>query len=237
MAMQLLVSITNPLETQPAVMGGAHILDVKNPAEGTFGASKPSIIRQIRQQTPSHIPISATIGDLPNLPGTAALAGLGATVAGADYVKAGLYGVQTLDDAINLLMAIKQAVHHQDNSAQVIAAGYADGSKINSLDPSTLFEAAIQSKVTGVLLDIFTKTSGCLFDYIELSSLRTLILDAHEHDLIVGLAGGLDSTHVSQLVTLHPDIVGVRRAVCETIQGTLQINQHKVRLFSNHLGL
>ena len=61
MAMQLLVSITNPLETQPAVMGGAHILDVKNPAEGTFGASKPSIIRQIRQQAPSHIPISATI--------------------------------------------------------------------------------------------------------------------------------------------------------------------------------
>jgi uncharacterized protein (UPF0264 family) len=233
--MQLLVSITSPAEVLPAVKGGAHILDVKNPVEGTFGASTPSNITQIRQKAPPHIPISAALGDLPNTPGTAALAGLGASIAGASYIKVGLHGVQTLDDAVIFLTTLKQAVGHLKKPIQVIAAGYADYLKINGLSPSDLFSAAAQSKITGVLLDITTKTSASLFDFIEIPKLSSLIQTAHTHGLLVGLAGGLNQVHVSQLITLQPDVVGVRRSVCEATQGDLHVTQKKVRQFRNQL--
>ena len=42
-------------------------------------------------------PVSVALGDLPNLPHTAALAARGAALSGADYVKVGLRGVRELD--------------------------------------------------------------------------------------------------------------------------------------------
>ena len=43
--MRLLVSVTREDETGPAVQGGADILDVKNPAEGSLGAPVPRTLR------------------------------------------------------------------------------------------------------------------------------------------------------------------------------------------------
>src|SRR5215217_9198029 len=88
--MRLLVSVTDVASAAVAVAAGADIVDVKNPAEGALGAPSPRVIEGVRAAVPAEVPVSAAIGDMPNLPGTAALAALGAARSGATFVKVGL---------------------------------------------------------------------------------------------------------------------------------------------------
>ena len=93
--MKLLVSVVDVAEARLAAAAGADIVDVKNPAEGSLGAPSPAVIAGVRAAVPEALPVSAAIGDMPNLPGTAALAALGAARSGALFVKVGLWGVST----------------------------------------------------------------------------------------------------------------------------------------------
>ena len=90
--MLLLISPINTEEALEAIEGGADIIDVKNPKEGSLGANFPWVIRSIRELTPKNMLVSATLGDVPYKPGTVSLAAAGAVVSGADYIKVGLYG-------------------------------------------------------------------------------------------------------------------------------------------------
>jgi len=75
-----------------------------------LGAHFPRVIRQVKEAVSGAVEVSATIGDLPNLPGTASLAALGAAVSGARYVKAGLFGVRTIGEAEAMMREICRAV-------------------------------------------------------------------------------------------------------------------------------
>ncbi|HNS24866.1 MAG TPA: (5-formylfuran-3-yl)methyl phosphate synthase, partial [Methanobacteriaceae archaeon] len=97
--MLLLISPINTQEAQEAIDGGADIIDVKNPKEGSLGANFPWVIRSIREITPKDLMVSATLGDVPYKPGTVALAAAGAVLSGADYIKVGLYGTRNYDEA------------------------------------------------------------------------------------------------------------------------------------------
>src|SRR6185295_4812789 len=124
--MRLLVSVVDAGEASAASAAGADIVDVKNPAEGSLGAPAPAVIAAVRAIVPAGLPVSAAIGDMPNLPGTAALAALGAARSGATFVKVGLWGVSTEDDAIALLRAVREAAA----DAVVVAGAYADARRV-----------------------------------------------------------------------------------------------------------
>ena len=124
--MKLLVSVVNKTEAQDSIKGGADIIDVKNPKEGALGANFPHVIQAVKQVMPKNLELSATIGDLPNLPGTASLAALGAAVSGADYVKAGLFGVKTIEETTILMTEVVKAVKNYNSNLKIIASGYAD---------------------------------------------------------------------------------------------------------------
>ncbi len=98
--MKVLVSSMNKEEAIIVSRGGADIVDVKNPIEGSLGANFPWIIKDVKEAVNGRQPISATIGDFNYKPGTASLAALGAAVAGADYIKVGLYDIQTQAQAL-----------------------------------------------------------------------------------------------------------------------------------------
>ena len=98
--MLLLISQINTEEALEAIEGGADIVDVKNPKEGSLGANFPWVIENIRQLTPPDMLVSATLGDVPYKPGTVSLAAMGALVSGADYIKVGLYGTSNYDEAL-----------------------------------------------------------------------------------------------------------------------------------------
>ena len=158
--MRLLVSVKNRAEALEAVEGGGHIIDVKNPEEGALGANFPWVIRQVRKVVPKGIDVSATIGDLPNLPGASSLAALGATVCGADYVKASLYGVKTTSEAAYLIGEVCRAAKEQNKATKVIAAGYADYEKIECLSPLEVPEVAHKAGANGAMIGNYLTTIG-----------------------------------------------------------------------------
>ena len=212
--MKLLVSVTSREEALEAIKGGAHVIDVKNPREGSLGANFPRVIRQVRDVVPKGVEVSATIGDLPNLPGTASLAALGAAVSGADYVKAGLFGVKTPADAATLLSEVCRAVKERDAAVRVIAAGYADFEMVGCLNPLKLPEIAFEAEADGVMIDVNVKTHGKLFDLLSRGELMEFVNNSHDCGLLTALAGSLDMGDIPTMIELGADIMGVRRAVC-----------------------
>ncbi len=212
--MKLLVSVKNSAEALEAVEGGGHIIDVKNPDEGALGANFPWVIRRVREVVPNEIEVSATIGDLPNLPGASSLAALGAAVSGADYVKASLFGVKTPSEAAYLIGEVCRAAKEHDGSTKVIAAGYADYAKIGCLSPLEVPAVAHEAGADGAMIDVNVKTHGGLFELLSDEELRGFVEESHRLGLTASLAGSLDMKDMARVFGLGADIVGVRRAVC-----------------------
>ena len=92
--MRLLVSVVSAAEARRALAGGADIIDVKDPSEGALGAPAPRVLSEVVEAVGGAAPVSVALGDLPDLPHTAALAARGAVVSGAAFVKVGLRGVR-----------------------------------------------------------------------------------------------------------------------------------------------
>jgi uncharacterized protein (UPF0264 family) len=213
--MQLLISVVVSEEVTAAVRGGADIIDVKNPAEGALGASLPHVIRQVRELTPPDVPVSATLGDLPHLPGTAALAALGAASCGVQFVKAGLMGSRRPDDAVTLLRHVCRAVRDYDPSIKIIACGYADGDQIGALSPLVLPAVAAEAGADGCLLDTYRKEDGTLLTCLAEAQLQRFVADCRQAGLLCALAGSLTGRELPRVVRYRPDIVGFRTAACQ----------------------
>ncbi|MEJ2280545.1 MAG: (5-formylfuran-3-yl)methyl phosphate synthase [Candidatus Bathyarchaeota archaeon] len=213
--MKLLVSVVNRNEAMESVEGGAHIIDVKNPKEGSLGANFPRVIKEIKGIIPENIELSATIGDMPNLPGTAALAALGAAVSGVRYVKVGLFGVKSLQDSITLLAEVVQAVKEYDNRLKIIASGYADYKKIGCINPLKLPDIACKANADGVLIDVKIKdVKSNLFNFFKINQLKDFVISAHSRNLLVALAGSLRKQDIESVYNLGADIIGFRGALC-----------------------
>jgi uncharacterized protein (UPF0264 family) len=172
--MKLLVSVVGSEEALEALKGGAHILDVKNPREGSLGANFPWVISRVREIATGTVEVSATLGDLPNIPGTASLAALGAVSSGAEYVKVGLFGTETVDEAVFMVKSVCRAVKNYDPSAKVIAGGYADSDRIGSLNPLDLPLVASRSGADGVIIDIKVKGEEKIFDLLSVDNITRL---------------------------------------------------------------
>jgi len=226
--MQLMISVVSSEEASAALSGGAEILDVKNPAEGSLGANFPHIIREIRALAPEAVRVSAAIGDMPHLPGTAALAALGAASCKVDYVKVGLLGPKNPDQAIYLLKAVKQALGEFPDTA-IIAAGYADAQRAGTLDPSLLPRIARRAGMAGCLLDTYIKDGRHLFDFLDTNTLHAMAEEMHSSGMLFAIAGSLHAEDLPVARDLGADIVGVRTAVCRDNQRTSRLDPERVR--------
>ena len=227
--MYLMVSVISPEEVPAAIAGGADILDVKNPAEGSLGAPSAQILRNVTAVAPDSVQVSAAIGDMPNLPGTASLAALGAASCGVDYVKVGLYGPRSEAEAIYMLGALRQAVMAFPN-VKIIAAGYADAQRSGTLDPRLLPGIARKAQISGCLLDTYVKDGHNLFDFLDPEILRSLAMEAHAGGLLFALAGALQAEHLPLAQDVGADIVGVRTAACRDNQRKGHLDIGRIRL-------
>jgi len=227
--MYLLISVTTPDEVAAAVQGGADIIDVKNPAEGALGANFPPIIRQVRQVTPAHLPVSAALGDVPNLPGTVALAALGAASCGVQYVKVGLMGPRHGAEAIYLLRHVCHAVREFGPQIQVIATAYADAPKVNALPPLELPAVTAEAGAQGCMLDTAVKGGGNLFANLDDAQLVRFVHQCRQLDLLSALAGSLAPADVPHISAIGPDIVGFRTAACQGDRVHGRVDADKVR--------
>jgi (5-formylfuran-3-yl)methyl phosphate synthase len=190
------------------------IVDVKNTKEGSLGANYPWVITAVREAVPSDKQVSATLGDVPFKPGTVAQAGLGAAVAGASYIKAGLYGCPTPEHAIEVMQAVVRAVKDYKPDATVVAAGYADAHRVGSLSPMAIPYVAHKAAADVAMVDTAIKDGTSLFDHMSLDECAEFVKRSHAYGLTVALAGSVKAEHLKDLASIGTDIIGVRGAVC-----------------------
>jgi (5-formylfuran-3-yl)methyl phosphate synthase len=227
--MQLLISVASDDEARIALASSRDIiLDVKNPVEGSLGAQFPHILQQIRASAPRPHKVSAAIGDMPNLPGTASLAALGAATCDVDYIKVGLWGPRTEAEAIFLLQQVCQAVNRYPDIA-IIAASYADAQRANTLDPRGLPRIAQAAGVDGCLIDTAVKDGRGLFDFLTPHDLRALADEAHACGLLFALAGALQEQDLLRVRDLGADVAGVRTAACRDNRRAGPLDADRVR--------
>ena len=213
--MKILISPTSLEEAEAAIAGGADIIDVKNPAEGSLGASFPWVIRRVAERIAGRpILLSATLGDLPAKPGTAALAALGAIQSGARYIQAGLYGTRDETEARAVMRAVSRTCRETDAALLPVAAGYADYRRFGGLDPQTIVRVARDSDAALVMLDTAIKDGASLFDALDEAELAAFASAARAAGLGVALAGSVGLRHLAALRRIGADVVGIRGAVC-----------------------
>ncbi len=238
---KLLVSPKNLEEAKVVVKHKeVNYIDCKNPSEGSLGANFPWIIKKMKNLIPlnSSQLLSATIGDFPNLPGSASLAALGAAVAGADIIKIGLKGPTTENESIFLMNKVVKAVNDYNKNIKIVVAGYADRIRMDT-SPEFLSLPVIAAKSGAdiVMLDTYIKDGRGLFDFLNIEQLKLFRNKAKSLNLEVALAGNLMKDSIPKIKEIWPDIIGVRSIVCEgydrnngTIKGYL-IEELKTELY------
>ncbi|MFW9895556.1 MAG: (5-formylfuran-3-yl)methyl phosphate synthase [Candidatus Thorarchaeota archaeon] len=215
---QLLISPKTIEEAKIVISSQVDIVDCKNPAEGSLGANFPWIIKEMKELFPqnSSQKLSATIGDFPNLPGSASLAALGAVVSGADIVKVGLKGPKNIEQGIKLMKKVVKAVKNYNNNIKVVAAGYADYVRMkNSLDFLSIPTIAAESGADVAMLDTYIKDDKGLFDFLGVDQLIEFKNKANDLNLKIALAGNLRNNVISKIKKINPAIIGVRSMVCD----------------------
>lgn len=212
--MELLVSAINLDEAKEAITGGADILDIKNPKEGSLGANFSWVIKQISDYVQNDMIVSTTVGDVDYKPGTVSLAALGCAVSGSNYVKVGLYGTKDYDEAKEVMDAVVKSVHDYDKSITVVACGYADSYNVGSVSSELIPIIAHDSGCDVAMLDTYVKDGHKLTDYLSKEQLQQFVSKSHEYNLKVALAGSVTQTEASLLNEIGCDIIGVRGCVC-----------------------
>jgi (5-formylfuran-3-yl)methyl phosphate synthase len=200
---RLLVSVVSAAEARGALAGGADIIDVKDPSQGALGAPAPRILSEVVREVADAAPVSVALGDLPDVPPAAALAGVA-------YVKVGLRGAARLDRAAALMSAVADAVGPH---TAVIAATYADAHTLDppALAPGRLPELVERTGIAGALVDTFVKNGRGLYAWLSESELAELVARTRSAGGTFAVAGQL---RLGELRRLDADIVGVRSAVC-----------------------
>lgn len=230
--MKVLISPIDHDEAKIAWECGTDIIDIKNINEGSLGASFPWVIRSVIDAIGDpNVVFSATLGDLPHKPGTAALAALGAVSCGVTYVKAGLHGSRTLPEGVELMDAVRRTCKEYDENVTVVAAGYADYRRFDGIDPSVLVQVAAQASCDLVMLDTLIKDGKHLFDAMSEAELEEFVSAAHAAGLKVALAGSVRAEHLPVLARLGADVVGVRGAVCSSYDRATSIDPQKAKEF------
>lgn len=230
--MKVLIS---PVDTQEALVAwqcGTDIIDVKNIKEGSLGANFPWVIREVIEAVGSSEAVfSATLGDLPHKPGTAALAALGAVTSGVTYIKAGLHGSRTVAEGAELMRGVVRACKDVNPAVTVVTAGYADYRRFDGLSPQQLVEIAVESGSDMVMVDTYIKDGKTLLDALTLEEITAFVAAAHAAGLKVALAGSIRAEHLADLAATGADIVGVRGAVCGSYDRSTTIDPEKARQF------
>jgi (5-formylfuran-3-yl)methyl phosphate synthase len=210
----LLISPVNTQEAREAIAGGADIIDVKNPREGSLGANFPWVIDGIRKITPKNMQVSATLGDVPFKPGTVSLAAVGAVVSGADYIKVGLYGTKNYQEAVEVMENVVKATKEFNPDALVVASGYADADRVGAVDPMEIPKIAADSGADLAMVDTAVKDGNTLLDFMDENAIAKFTKKIHGYGLESALAGSIKKEQLPILAKLGCDIVGVRGAAC-----------------------
>ncbi len=211
--MQLLVSVADASEAHAALLGGADVIDAKDPRQGALGAVRQVVLGTICTAVGAGRPVSAALGDEgpPTLIERRARA---AARRGAAFVKVGFRAAPTVSQARRRAEAARRgAGEREGEGTRVVLVAYADWARAHSLAPEPLVALAADTDAAGVLLDTAFKPAG-LFALLDTRTVGAWIVAAHDAGLFACLAGSLGGPDFAAARALGADLVGVRGAAC-----------------------
>lgn len=214
--MKLLVSAIDCKEARACIAGGADIVDVKNPKEGSLGGHSPEVIKSIRKIVPKNLLLSATIGDVPNKPGFVAQAALGLAVSGVDYIKIGLCDHFTVSEAVYLVRLMVDAVRPINKNIKFAICAYADASLKNYILPKHIPAIVKEAGAHVAMIDTLSKGEGKgLFSFLSENEISNFFCQSRRLGLQVALAGSLKEEDVVKIRDKKfCDLIGVRTLAC-----------------------
>jgi uncharacterized protein (UPF0264 family) len=200
---RFLASVRSEREALLAAAGGADIIDCKEPSDGALGALPVAVIAAVRNFVPRHIPVSATIGDVPSDAELVCgrVAALAAT--GIEYVKIGVFPG---GDPYRVAAALGQLDLKRVRLVAVLLADRAPD--------FDLIDAFAAAGFAGVMLDTAGKDGRSLLDHQSPSALGAFVSRVQAAGCFAGLAGSLRSRDIPTLLAHHPDVLGFRGALC-----------------------
>ena len=210
--MHLLVSVRGPVEARAALIGGADVIDAKDPRSGALGAVRPPLLRAIQRIVDSARPtrpVSAALGDAEEGPAVTRRA-RAASRRQVAFVKLGFAGVGSEARARWLAAAI---VRHLAPATRLVLVAYADWERVGSLSPRRLVAIAAAVGAAGVLLDTARKAVP-LVALEAPDAVAAWVAAVHAAGLFAALAGSLMDWDIAMAGELGADVVGVRGAAC-----------------------
>lgn len=200
-----LASVTDADEALLVLAAGADIVDAKNPRAGALGALPLDTVRAIVNAVGGQAPVSATVGDFPNMePHAVARAVDMMAATGVDFVKIGLFPAPALHDCLAALAPLC-------SQHRLVAVLFADR------NPDIgLADRLAEYGFAGIMLDTLDKSAGGLLQHQPVARLARFVDHARQRGLISGLAGSLRATDIPILAPLGADYLGFRGALCRS---------------------
>jgi len=199
----MLASVRTLDEALFALEAGADFIDLKEPSQGALGALDHAAVRVCVQAIRGRRPVSATIGDIVSMDSrtmTAAVERMALT--GVDYIKIGFFSHPRAFECAKALKALAR-------KTRLVAVMFAE-------EPYDLelVDALADAAFAGAMLDTAHKTGNTLRDWRKDGDLREFVNRARAHGLLTGLAGSLRMEDIVPLLTIEPDYLGFRGALC-----------------------
>jgi len=214
----LLVSVREPAEVEPAVRGGAAIIDVKEPTHGPLGPAAPATIAAIASAVAGRKPWTIACGEL--VDGAAAAVvreAVGRLPPGASRPVAVKAGPARLD-----LTAWQRAFHlfrgGVPGGIEPVAVAYADADAASAPAVDHILAGAAEQGCRLVLIDTFAKEGPGLLGRDPLGEgrdrLARWLAQGRQLGLCLAVAGRLTLDDIRTAARLGADVVGVRGSVC-----------------------
>ncbi len=213
----MLASVENLTEARQVLESGVDIIDLKSPSDGSLGALPLETVREIVLAIGGLRPLSATIGDLTMDPQRVFEAVEAMAGTGVDYVKIGLFPGGDWRQTVIGLSPLSKRV-------RLVAVLFGD------LSPGLMQIAKLaEAGFSAAMLDTLDKSGGPLTLVCSLGYLRDFVAEAKAHGMLCGLAGSLRQVDIPLLLTLNPDYLGFRGALCLRDDRTASLDVNAVR--------
>ena len=214
-AIEVLVSVRDYQEAALAFAAGVEVIDIKEPRNGSLGMADIDTIGAILEYLPSNVCISLALGELDELTSsnTDGMFEFLADSRKVKYVKIGLAAMTKYSDwELRWAVMCKQLA----DSITPVAVVYADHWIAGAPLPEMVIAAGHRLNCGAVLVDTYDKSSGNVFEHLDVHELTILSHRARQYGMRFVLAGSIDDSCISKAVRIGPDIIGVRGAVCRS---------------------
>jgi uncharacterized protein (UPF0264 family) len=222
---RLLVSVRSAAEAVASLVGGASLIDVKEPGSGPLGRAADATISEVVAAVGGQAPVSAALGEWRD-PGAqdwpTALPGLA-------YLKWGLAGCGGMYLWKPLLRAIMRNLAGRQPGVAVAVAAYADWRQARAPRPDEVCSFACENGRSVFLLDTWAKDGKTLLDWVSPGEVQTWCARCRAAGVRVALAGSLGPEQMRALLPTCPDWFAVRGAACTGGRRDAPIDPARVR--------